>query len=611
MFKHRKGVGKLLTHSRGRRAVMASASLVGAGLAALSMSGPAMAETINTGAPSANSVILGSGSATDYNMMQGIDLVFNQTPGCVITSGSVPGAPAKGNQQLDFSCETNSSGTTLEQVAGSASYLDNPVNDVAVEEPPMGSSNGIAQLEEDQDNSAYGIGASNSTENVSTINFARSSRDPSAAKDLKGLNFVGYAKDGVAPFYWKKVGGATNSIAKIAANLTGADLLGIWDGSIYDWGQLGAKTSEPIYVYSAQEGSGTQATFETYLDSQSGAPSGFDPSSTANDVNCKDPIAPGTKVVTGGKTPTVFPAGPLTTDCQGPQVIFENEDASELANLSSTTASPVATTWEGDQSTALPLTAAISDSIFFYSPGKFQDQCAGLKEQASYVDHSKMVIADSKAGADCGSTPPPSGYSPTLAEVNGIEANPQTIMDASGTQFPIVRTLYNVYSNGSDSLFPEATAATLNYVSEVGFICKPQTIDGTVETSLPATTYTVDSNAGDIIDPATGLWYHDEIYNVIVANGFIPVDAKITSPLYGDLDAEDGPAQPENAAGATNTAYSLLTADNGPSGTEYGETYLSPNVPGASSGGNTSIPTGSNPDGFCILSTTDGNANGN
>src|SRR5262249_43815433 len=151
------------------------------------------------------------------------------------------------------------------------SYLDNPFNDVAYEEPPMGSSNGIAQLQNDRNNSVTGIGASNATENVSAINYARSSRDPSGSKDVQGLNFVAYAKDGVVPIYWSKGFSSSSDIAKIAANLTQQQLVEIYDGVIYDWGQLGAKTTQPIFVYSAQEGSGTQSTFKTFLDAYTGA----------------------------------------------------------------------------------------------------------------------------------------------------------------------------------------------------------------------------------------------------------------------------------------------------------------------------------------------------
>ena len=56
---------------------------------------------------------------------------------------------------------TDTSSNVLEQIPASAgeaggefAYLDNPVNDVAFSEPPIGSSNGIAQLEQSRNNGA-------------------------------------------------------------------------------------------------------------------------------------------------------------------------------------------------------------------------------------------------------------------------------------------------------------------------------------------------------------------------------------------------------------------------------------------------------------------------
>ncbi|HXZ61684.1 MAG TPA: hypothetical protein VEG62_03000, partial [Acidimicrobiales bacterium] len=152
------------------------------------------------------------------------------------------------------------------------------------------------------------------------------------------------------------------------------------------------------------------------------------------------------------------------------------------------------------------------------------------------------------------------------------------------------------------------TAATLNYVSEVGFLCKPQTVDASAETTLPTNPYSADSNAKDIVDPATGLWYHDEIFDTIVANGFIPVTATDTSGSYGDL--ADGPPISENAAaGDTYTAYDLLSGTDLSSG---GSTYLNTSSGVTVSGDtypNTTISEQSDPIGYCILSDTNSNTN--
>jgi ABC-type phosphate transport system substrate-binding protein len=600
MFNNAKRTGPVrLRSSRHKLAIGASAA---GALAAVAFVLPAGA-AITQNAPPANNLIIGSGSSTDYNMMQSLDTLFNQTPGCVITSGSVVGAPSKGSQQLDYSCEA-SGGVALEQVPGNDSYLDNPINDVATEQPPMGSSNGIAQLEEDRNNTATGIGTafnSSGTENVAAINYARSSRDPSGANDIKGLNFVAYAKDGVVPLIFTEFNNVKTPFATLLTKLPGlsqAQLEGIYNGTIYDWGQLGSKTSAPIFVYSAQEGSGTQATFKTFLGNA-------DPSAQTNPVNCTDPVPAGTPVIPNNTTKkgaqptfetlsgsTEVPLTPTGSTCKGPDVIFENEDASILRNVA--TPDALATAWQAEQTNASE--SPVGDSIFFYSFGKFNLQCQGLKEQVQYLDHSKVVISNTKAGSNCGSTPLPVGDKMALTPVGGVLPNAQTIIGTGGTVFPIDRFLYNVYSNGSNTNIPEATAATLNYVSEVGFLCKPQTVDGTGTTATPAA-------ANEITDPANGLWYHTEIFNTILASGFIPVNATDALPTFGTI--ADGTPIPENAAGGTHTAFSLLSAVTG--STAYGASYLSANAPGQTS--NTSIPTTANPNGYCIVSTTDGNAN--
>ena len=77
----------------------------------------------------------------------------------------------------------------------------------------------------------------------------------------------------------------------------------------------------------------------------------------------------------------------------------------------------------------------------------------------------------------------------------------------------MIRDLYNVYSNGTFPVsknaefgFPAATPATINYVSEIGFLCKPQ----------------ITLKGAKVIDPSTGVWYRTEIANVIKSQGFIP-----------------------------------------------------------------------------------------
>ena len=101
-----------------------------------------------------NHIIVGSGSVTTYNMMQAMDTLFNDATGCTITVTVLFASSPE-----TFACQ-NSAKTLLHGAT------ENPTNDVAVEEPGLGSSTGIAQLE-NQGSAAQPTAA---------VNYARSSR---------------------------------------------------------------------------------------------------------------------------------------------------------------------------------------------------------------------------------------------------------------------------------------------------------------------------------------------------------------------------------------------------------------------------------------------------
>ena len=391
---------------------------------------------------------------------------------------------------------------------------------------------------------------------------------------------MAYAKDGVSWFHFTKT--TANTPSSKITNLTAQQLAGIYQGSIYDWGQLGASKTAPIVVFSAQEGSGTQSTWQTFLDNTIGGGSTFDPTAAANPVNCKDPVTAGSTT-----SKTTFPASNTLTGCVGPIGSFENI-ATTMLN---------ATTSENPNGVS-----PAANGIFFYSFGKYSAQCAGIKSKTTYFDKSAGPVVSVKANADCGGTTLPAGYKTALGEINGVPVNPQTILATSGTVFPDDRFVFNVYSNGSDTTHPSQapTPATLNYVSEVGFLCKAQTMTGAAETTLPANTFTQDANANDITDPATGLWYHDEIFNTILSQGFIPLTAVATNTTVGGL--QDGAPGSEGQ----NDAYTLLNS------TPAGQAYLNVNESNYNSvitgdnfpATNTSISSASNPTGYCLVSST-------
>jgi predicted lipoprotein with Yx(FWY)xxD motif len=411
----------LITKRRGRYAAALTGACAVVG--SLALAAPAFATSA-----AANNTTVGSGSATTYQVMTSLGDLFNGMTGCnmIVAAGSP--------QPLNYSCQAPANPKT-------ASYSENPLNDVAVEEPPLGSSNGITQLENQ----------ANPSPSVPTApaNFARSSRAIKSPGDDAGLNFVAYAKDGVSWFHFSEVDGAATASSKVAS-LTIAQLqaiaLGHSKGGDDNWDQVGG-TNAPILLFAAQAGSGTESTWESAI--------------SAN--------WPLTAVAESDKG---------TTD----HVVFENEDRQIIAVTST---NPKAANY-------------IGNIIFLFSYGKYNVTCAtGPKV--------------------CGGTPVPGTTSakPTkavLGEINGVAPSTQTILCTTvgptcpKGPFPVPRFIYNVYANShaasdSTALVP-ATPATLNFVSEAGFICK--------------------LNAS-VLDPTTGVAVRTEISDAISGNGFIPL----------------------------------------------------------------------------------------
>ena len=121
---------------------------------------------------------------------------------------------------------------------------------MALQEPQIGSSNGIAELE---DSGAHGAPPP-MTARRSTCSRASTSRHSSrdaSSSDLQGLNFVAYARDGVPWFHYTKVNSAATPSAAVH-NLSQAQLEGIYSGTIDNWSQVGG-ANKPIVVFSAQE----------------------------------------------------------------------------------------------------------------------------------------------------------------------------------------------------------------------------------------------------------------------------------------------------------------------------------------------------------------------
>ena len=632
--------------ARLKRAVIVGGAAAGAATLALSSAVPAGAASTN---PS-NSIIVGSGSSTTYLMMQELDQLFNNATSCTLTSANTAVAP----QPLDFACVTGGGGDPLALEASATGTPINPFADVVLEEPAIGSGSGIGQLLKDAPGAAS---PHTTTVNVANnVDFARSSR-VKGASDYAGLNFVAYAEDAVSWFHYlsvpvqdhviTKTNGVqvsdvetpSHSVATPSAgisSLTKAQVVGIWSGTYTNWNQVGGSDS-PIAVFSAQTGSGTQSTFKTYL--------GVDPSDSSRSVNC----------VTVDSVKT----------CGGPAIIFENQLASlnkdsflgdnqiafkndlvnnhpvggnkhittidnrtaTVANLTGTafvntskkvyvssltglaagavvtiagatgtytvntvlaaqprtnkpaaitltaklTGSPtyggtiswtnttdVSTSWSNSDQNAAVRAAA----IYFYSYGAWKHQ----------TDAPNGTSTRNCATNGCGGIKLAAQYTAALGNIDSVNLNDNHTLDGT---FPAVRYLYNVYSNGSNARIKAAASpATLNYVSEAGFICKPQ-------------------NAS-ITNPTTGNSYLSDVQSAITSSGFFPLSAGYTSGVVNTSPIADEGSVAHPVGGMTLTSGSKT----------YGS-YM--NVSGTGLTGGYQSSNG-DPSGFCLVSTTDGNA---
>jgi hypothetical protein len=437
----------------------------------------------------------------------------------------------------------------------------NPFNDVLVEEPSYGSGNGILELEGTGNGSTPGKTISTngfSGAHVSPLDAARSSRAPklTSTGDFQGLNFVAYAEDAVSYLTWSKYDGnntaAQKCLAQIGNNPTTAQLKTVFNETYTSgvpnvtwasaFGCTTTGSSDPVYAYWAQNGSGTESTW-----------------------------ASATGAAFAGSAPSSWPAR---------NIIFENETASILGNNT---------------------LAPVGDAMFFFSFGKFNKVCL----PATGTETSSTTLC---AGTSSSPTVP---NQVTLGTEEGsVLLNETTINNElpgkTGSAYFGDRLLYN----GFNPNIPASNPATLNAISEDGFMCKP-------------------SSAWDI-DPNTGLSYKSEIQAVITNQGFFPLPALQVENGQNDTSTPTGvnPGYNTTASGIPHPAWTLgLTLGTaGLSGSPYNagnETSFnavnqdddnsaiqgsySAQVQGTATNV-TASPT--NPVGYCITLSSDGSSAG-
>ncbi|MGO9343137.1 MAG: hypothetical protein ACLP6E_11570 [Acidimicrobiales bacterium] len=498
-----------------RRGAVSAGAVMGTTLIALAMAVPAGASTVAAG----NTVLNGGGSNTTYTMMQQLSDLYNSAPGCnLITSSS-------STQELDYDCASSyATAENGEENGYSLTYPSlNPYNDVIYQEPALGSGNGIKELEL-QGADTPGSAPDN---DIAKLDFARSSRAAintpggGSSDDKSGLNFVAYAADAVPWFHFTNIPGeacpkasgsgtGTATISSAISNLTDAQLTDIYNGTDTEWSQvdpsiLATGSKGAIYVFMAQSGSGTEATW-------------------AGDLGLTSGTYPYAGVTAGADS--TIPSGDYkagTPAFPAPFEIFENE-VSDIF------------TANGDIKTADQATyPVLCNSIFFFSYGKYTLLCPG---------NVCAGVPTANAGATS-----------ALGKIDGIKAQKCTILDTctgskTGETFFTDRQLYNVYSDGSNANLPFPLAgspaippfesqAVQNLVSTYGFLCNPAT-----------------HNDVDPLSP-TDATYGTEIDNVITANGFF----QLPLGVMGD----SGIATPPDP-GATGYDANYAAAEPTPSG---------------------------------------------
>lgn len=343
------------------------------------------------------------------------------------------------------------------------------------------------------------------TTSTAPVNFASSARGPELGAggkyDDQGLNFVAYAEDGVDYVIWKKASGVATASSTISG-LTQSQLQGIWDGTDKCWSDVGATGANANDLIDPYSVVTTSAVTSTW-------DAFLSPDNSESYVDAQ----------------TSWPPSPLPTCLNGKKAVYTGPTFSNYASSHT----------------------VIQNQL---------ESVVNNKDTAYAIDFISI-------GRDNQLAKSPSFKKSVLGKIGSPPVAPSenTILNGS---WPVPQFLYNVYSNGTNSNIPVATNATLNFASEDGFVCKPNTSDGTV-------------NGSQITDPQTGATYRSEIETAITSVGFYPLDG-----LDENVPFEEG---------NVDTPASSISSFTGSSYYEY-------DTPPTKSG---------EPEGYCNVVTTDGN----
>jgi hypothetical protein len=548
------------------------------------------------------SLIIGSGSNTAYALMTAESVLFNAAPGCDLT-----GAGKDSNYE---NCGTDAVAPGDSQVNGAnpgengyTQSDENPYNDYTVQAPAVGSGGGVNQL----NNPDFPAG------------YARSSANPAGSNGTGAQNYEAYAVDAVSWTAFKSLKSPSGTVTEYAAdytpNLSYQEVTDVWQGAVttgcsktvyYKWNyKSGSSTvtkSASIAVTPSPTTNNWEclATKNTSLSSTTinvaatgttsaditAAENAAKAQATAEKTAINKPIdcyvaqsgsgTAGTWAGDFGYSKTETTGDCLSTEGSG-------QSAANHINLFENQMSQIANSSDADQANA----------IYFMSYGKFTATCTSLTAGSATSPITGLCAGTkttkgqytTQIGDMSGSSGSPTGTTPQWPGEVGADHFNNIQGEGGGVygdlEFPVLRNLYNVYNNSSAA--HPASQATLNLVSEYGFMCKAGT-------------------AGDF-DPLTGVSYRTEIENGIKAQGFYPLDISPTKPFQeGSVTFpayESG--TPANTPGyLTDANYlSVDATTTNESGTGDGSdgptTFAAGNgIPSA----DTNTPT--NPYGFCL-----------
>lgn len=222
-------------------------------------------------------LVVAGGSDTTYRAMVALTDLYNGAPGCTVSTAVGPDLNK---------CVYSTNAADPEDKNSQGNYD----HDTIAQANPTGSGAGVASLN-NYPGTAASIAYAGTTGNV---DFARSSAGPkttggriSGGNELSGDTFWGFAQDGLEVMAFESKGAYIQGVGGSA--ITPNELYKIWNCEYTRWAQVpslgitaGGANDGPIVPWGMNSSSGTYATFNSYLQTNGGAPANW----AANGQSC-------------------------------------------------------------------------------------------------------------------------------------------------------------------------------------------------------------------------------------------------------------------------------------------------------------------------------------